>query len=207
MKAIIATFYACVLLLCLTAGGLAQTKTTATGTTPVRPLTPLPVNHGGKIELKYDGFSRETIVKLKQMNVTCGATKGMQGAFKSACISLVASLHCPGQQIDYVRYAKLQLLFETKDWEARHPLGERDLIVIADGERLKLGTMQLNTQGGESGFIDDKATEVLEISFPYQTFLKIARAGTVEMVVGKSVFLLRDKNIAAFRDMNNRIKF
>ena len=84
-------------------------------------------NHGGKIESKYDGLSHETVSTLKKMKVTCAGTKAM---FKDACVSVSASLHCPGVQLDYVRYAKLQLIFETEQWDQRHALEERDLGVL-----------------------------------------------------------------------------
>ncbi len=100
-----------------------------------------PLDHGGKIETKYDGFNHETVVTLKKMRITCGGAKGLQSTLEQTCVSLVASLHCPGKQLDYVRYAKLQLIFETKDWDKRHPLDERELFVVADGQRLKLGRM------------------------------------------------------------------
>jgi hypothetical protein len=48
--------------------------------------------------------------------------------------------------------------------------------------------------------------ETLEAAVPYATFLKLARASYVEFSVGKTTFALRDKNIAALRDMNNRVK-
>jgi hypothetical protein len=165
------------------------------------------LDHGGKIETKYDGFNHETVVMLKKMRVTCGGAKGLQSTLKKTCVSLVASLHCPGKQLDYVRYAKLQLIFETKDWDKRHPLEERELFVVADGQRLKLGRMGLVTQdiAGDRGI--DVMKEVLEVSIPYQTFNTIARAKTVEIKLGKSAFALQEKNLEALGDLNIRVRF
>jgi hypothetical protein len=154
-------------------------------------------DHGGNIESKYDGFSHETIITLKKMKVTCSGSKGN---FKEACVSVVASLHCPGIQLDYVRYARLQLIFQTKDWDQRHPLDQRELSVAADGDTIRLGQMTLSSQS-----TDVMMTEVLEVMIPYNTFKKIANAEVVEMKVGKSVFELRQKNLLAFRDLNNRV--
>jgi hypothetical protein len=53
----------------------------------------------------------------------------------------------------------------------------------------------------------DVMNEVLEVSLPYTTFEKIARADYVEVKVGHSEFALQEKNIAALRDLNNRVKF
>ena len=154
-------------------------------------------DHGGNIESKYDGFSHETIITLKKMKVTCAGTKGN---FKDACVSVVASLHCPGIQLDYVRYARVQLIFQTKDWDQRHPVDQRELSVVADGETIRLGRMTLASQS-----TDVLMTEVLEAMVPYKTFKQIANAQVVEMQVGKSKFELREKNLLAFRDLNNRV--
>ncbi|HLN97974.1 MAG TPA: hypothetical protein VK208_05885 [Pyrinomonadaceae bacterium] len=156
-------------------------------------------DHGGQIISKYDGFSHETVVTLKKMKVTCASTRGN---FKDACVSIVASLHCPGIQLDYVRYATLQLVFETKDWDQRHSLQQRDLSVVANGETLRLGRMALLNQS-----VDTLMAETLQIDIPYAAFKKIALAETVEMQLGPGSFELRSQNLAALRDLNNRVKF
>ncbi|HEV7473759.1 MAG TPA: hypothetical protein VGN90_06910 [Pyrinomonadaceae bacterium] len=163
---------------------------------PYKSQTP---DHGGKIESKYDGFSHETIITLNKMRVTCGSVKGN---FKDVCVSFVAALHSPGIQLDYVRYARLQLIFQTKDWTQRHPLAERQLSVVADGETLRLGQMKLVSQS-----VNQQMTEVLEVDMPYAVFTKIARAQAVDVKVGGGEFSLREQNLAALRDLNNRVKF
>lgn len=165
------------------------------------------LDHGGKIESKYDGFNHETVVTLKKMRVTCVSAKGLESTLNDMCVSIGASLHCPGVQLDYVRYAKLQLIFESKNWDRRHPLDERELLVVADGETLKLGRMTLASQDLETTKLIDVMREVLEVPLPYKTFSKIVRADTVEMSVGKTPFALRLKNIDALRDLNNRVNF
>ena len=171
------------------------------------PSIPRALDHGGKIETKYDGFNHETVVTLKKMRVTCDGAKGMQSTLNETCVSFAASLHCPGVQLDYVRYARVQLIFETKNWERRHPLQERELFVVANGERLKLGRMALLTQNVDTDRLVEVMKEVLEVSLPYQTFNKIALAEAVEMRVGKTTFALQKRNIAALRDLNNRVIF
>ena len=156
-------------------------------------------DHGGKIESRYDGFNHETIVTLNKMRITCG---GVKGNFKDACISFVAALHCPGIQLDYVRYVRLQLIFQTKDWDQRHALNQRQLSVVTDGETLRLGQMRLVSQS-----VDTLMTEVLEVDAPYAIFTKMVRAQVVEMKVGETEFELRQQNLDALRDLNNRVKF
>jgi len=196
------------LLLLLSASVLPKSLNPALAKSPSvsEPISSTP-DHGGKIETKYDGFNHETVVMLKKMRITCGGAKGLQSTLEQSCVSLVASLHCPGKQLDYVRYAKLQLIFETKDWDKRHPLDERELFVVADGQRLKLGRMGLAMQDVASDRGIDVMKEVLEVSIPYQTFEKIAGAKAVEIRVGKSLFALQQKNLDALGDLNIRVKF
>ena len=155
-------------------------------------------NHGGKIESKYDGLAHETVSTLRKMKVTCAGTKDM---LKDACVSVSASLHCPGVQLDYVRTAKLQLIFESKDWDQRHALEERDLVVVVDTTTLRLGRMRLVSQN-----IEIVNTEILETTISYDVFKKIVSGEVVEMAVGKNRFELRQKNLEALRDLNNRVK-
>ena len=197
----------CCVLATLAAGVCAQDGG-ARRTAPAPQLSgePMPLDHGGKIETAYDGFARETVVSLKRMSVTCEAGRGMESRFKNLCIRLEAVLHCPGKQLDFVRRATLRLTFEAKDWDARHTPNERDLSAVADGQTLRLGRMSLLSQAVGEGWLAEDSKERLEISIPYETFLKLARASYVEFSVGKTTFALRDKNIAALRDMNNRVK-
>jgi hypothetical protein len=161
-------------------------------------------NHGGKIESKYDGFSGETVVTLKKMPITCGSYKGLNGAGKDTCVSLVASLHFPGEQLERATYVRLILLFETKDWDKRHNLGERDLTIVAGDQRFNLGQMSLANRDMASSKFVDVMKEDLETSFAYKVFQKIAGAESVEIRVGKTSFKLTDKNVAALRDLANR---
>jgi hypothetical protein len=107
--------------------------------------------------------------------------------------------------LDYVRRARLSLTFKAKDWDSRHPPEERDLRAVAGGETLRLGRMRLASQKVGEGWLDEESMEVLEVDVPYETFLKLARADYVEMSVGKTAFALRDKNVAALRDLDNRV--
>jgi len=157
-------------------------------------------NHGGKIETRYDGFNYETVMRLRKMKVNCD---GFKDKFKDACVSIEVSLHCPGQQINYVGHVTFQVVFENKDWVHFHGPDQRELSVVTDTETLRLGRMppvSKNTPGSW-----DTKVEILEAKIPYQTFKKIAAAESVEIQVGKSAVELREKNRAALKDLNNRV--
>ncbi|HEX8294447.1 MAG TPA: hypothetical protein VF570_22010 [Pyrinomonadaceae bacterium] len=174
--------------------------------TPAQAPAPPPLKHGGKIETSYDGFAHETVVELKRMSVTCESAKAAAGIVRGLCVSLRVTLHCPGRQVEYVRRATVRLTFESKDWDARHPPNERDLSAVADGETVRLGRMTLAAHGVSESWLAEDSKETLELSVPYDAFLKLVRADHVELSVGKTTFALRDKNIAALRDMNARVK-
>lgn len=159
-----------------------------------------PVNHGGKIEAKYDGFNYETVLRLKKMKVTCD---GLKDKFKDACVSVEISLHCPGTQLNYVKQVKLQVFFENKDWVHLHPPDQRDLSVVIDSGTLHLGRMQPASNAAPGTW--DTKVETLETTIPYAAFKKIASSQTVQMQVGPSMFELREKNRLALKDLDSRV--
>ena len=159
-----------------------------------------PVNHGGKIETKYDGFSYETVMRLRKMKVTCD---GFKDKFKDACVSIEVALHCPGTQLNYVKHVTLQVVFENKDWVHFHAPDQRDLTVVTDTETLRLGRMT-PVSTGKPGSWDTKI-ETLEAKIPYETFKKIALSRTAEIQVGRSAVEMREKNLLALKDLNSRV--
>ena len=184
---------------CLLAFSIQLLSVPATTADPSAAVVRGESSHGGKVESKYDGLNHETVATLRKMKVSCAG--GSQDMFKDGCVSVSASLHCPGVQLDYVRHAKLQVIFETKDWDQRHPPEERDLVVVVDTTTLRFGRMRLVSQN-----IDTLNTETFEATISYEAFKKIASGEVVEMAVGNSRFELRQKNLDALRDLNNRVK-
>ena len=158
-----------------------------------------PIDHGGKIETRYDGFTYETVMRLKRMKVSCD---GFKDKFKDVCVSIEVSLHCPGTQLNYVRYVTLQVVFENKDWVHLHPPDQRDLSVVIDTETLRLGKM--TPVAATNGSWDTKV-ERLEAQIPYPVFKKIALSQTAAIQVGKSSVELREKNMLALKDLNSRV--
>jgi hypothetical protein len=164
------------------------------------PTQKQPVNHGGKIETKYDGFNYETVMRLRKMKVNCD---GFKDKFKDACVSIEVMLHCPGTQLNFVRNVTLQVVFENKDWVRFHGPDQRDLTIVTDAETLRLGKMTPVSTSTPGNW--DTKIEILEATIPYKTFKKIALSQSVEIQVGKSAVELRDKNRAALRDLDSRV--
>src|SRR6185436_1635095 len=161
---------------------------------------PQPVKHGGKIETKYDGFNYETVMRLRKMKVNCD---GFKDKFKDACVSIEVLLHCPGTQVNYVRDVTLQVVFENRDWVHFHPPDQRNLTLVTDTETLRLGRMSPVSKDTPGTW--DTKIEILEAKMPYAVFKKMATAQSVEIQVGRDAVELRDKNIAALKDLNTRV--
>lgn len=159
-----------------------------------------PINHGGKIETKYDGFSFETVMRLRKMKVTCG---GLKDSFKDGCVSIDIALHCPGTQINHVRDVTIQIIFETRNWNAGHPPDERDLSLVVDAETLRVGRMRLLPRSDSPW--SDTSSETLEATLPYNVFKKMVQSQSVAMQVGRSTVELKEKNRAALRDLDSRV--
>ena len=162
--------------------------------------SPVPVKHGGKIETRYDGFNYETVMRLRKMKVNCD---GFKDKFKDACVSIEVLLHCPGTQVNYVRNVTLQVVFENKDWVHFHAADQRNLSVVTDTETLRLGRMSPVSKSEPATW--DTKVEILEAKIPYAAFKKIVLAQSVGIEVGRSSVELREKNIAALRDLNSRV--
>ena len=158
------------------------------------------VKHGGKIESKYDGFNYETTMRLQKMKVNCD---GFKDKFQDACVSIEVTLHLPGVQLNYVRNVTLQVVFENQDWVRIHPPEQRNLSVTTDTETIRLGRMELVTNKRPGTW--DTKIETLKATVPYDVFKKMVQSESVSIQVGNDAVTLREKNIAALRDLNNRV--
>lgn len=165
-----------------------------------KPQSVEPVKHGGKIETKYDGFNYETVMRLRKMKVNCD---GFKDKFKDACVSIEVALHCPGTQVNYVKHVSVQVVFENKDWVRLHSPDQRDFSIVTDTETLRLGRMSPVAKNQPGSW--DTKVEVLEAQIPYAVFKKIAMSQSVELQVGRDAVELREKNIAALKDLNSRV--
>jgi len=158
------------------------------------------VKHGGKIESRYDGFNYETLMQLQKMKVSCD---GFKDKFTDGCVSIEVTLHMPGMQLNYVRNVTLMVVFENQDWVRTHPPEQRDLSISTYDKTYRFGRMELITNK-KPGTWDTKI-ERLQATIPYERFKKIIESDTIEIQVGNGAVMLREKNIAALRDLNNRV--
>lgn len=79
---------------------------------------------------------------------------------------------------------------------------ERTLVLILDGEALKLGPMP-SVKEVTTGY--SLATQGLMLHVPYETFRKITNAKKVNVYLGPLKFNLADGNLSDFRDLQARM--
>ena len=78
----------------------------------------------------------------------------------------------------------------------------RDLTFTADGQVINLGLMETGSQQTNM----DLRFETLQISLPYESFLKIANAKKVEGKLGPAKFMLAENNLSFMREFVARMK-
>ena len=78
----------------------------------------------------------------------------------------------------------------------------RDLTFFSDGEVMNLGLMETASQQINM----DLRLETLQLSVPYDSFLKIANAKSVEAKLGSAKFALTENNLTFMRQFANRFK-
>jgi hypothetical protein len=77
------------------------------------------------------------------------------------------------------------------------------LILVTDTETLRIGRMSPVAKDTPGTW--DTKIEILEAKMPYAVFKKMAMAQSVEIQVGRDAVELREKNIAALKDLNTRV--
>ena len=80
---------------------------------------------------------------------------------------------------------------------------QRELAVMTDTETLRLGKMRLIRR--PSAVLQEKMVETLETTLPYSVFKKLAQSKSLEFQVGNDKVELNEKNLAALRDLDNRV--
>jgi len=146
--------------------------------------------HKAKIESNYDRFEDETHVRLESKRVLGGFMED---------VKMGASFFYKGQKLSTPEYFIFLFVSDTKGWRFLSET-QRELIALADGERLPLGTLDRDSKVRSGGWV----SEIMVKEVPYETFLKIATAKEVEMKLGKYEFKLKEEHLEALRDLVSR---
>jgi hypothetical protein len=150
------------------------------------------VTRPGKVATYYNAEKNSTTVVLGFSDV----------GGESACgLYISANASHPGKTAaspNSVNVVVLRITPEEKIKSA--PL--RDLTFTADGQVMNLGVMETGSQQSNM----DLRFETLQISMPYESFLKIANAKKVEGKLGPANFMLTENNLSFIREFVSRMK-
>ena len=150
------------------------------------------VTRPGKVASYYNATKDVTTVVLGFSDV----------GGESACgIYVSASASYPGKAAAPPVDIKLVIMRITPEEKIKSaPL--RDLTFSADGQVMNLGLMETVTQQT----MMDLRWETLQISVPYESFLRIANAKTAEGKLGSAKFVLTENNLNFIRQFVSQFK-
>jgi len=150
------------------------------------------VTHPGKVFTHYNAERNSTSVVLGFTDV----------AGESPCgLYISANASYPGKTVAALNSVNLVILRITPEDKIKAaPL--RDLTFTADGQLINLGLMETSSQQS----MLDLRLETLQISVPYESFLRIANARRVEGKLGSARFGLNENNLTFIRQFAERLK-
>jgi hypothetical protein len=144
-----------------------------------------------KIETQYDKFNDVTKVKLNLMPVPLQSAEELW---------LSAQFTSKGQKVLPPEEVMLAFVWGSKDGKFSQG---NELIVLADGERVRVGKMYRDAS--YSSRHKNPTKEIMALNIPVATFLKIARAKKLEAKMSIHEFALADENLSALRDLAGRM--
>jgi hypothetical protein len=135
---------------------------------------------------EYDKFDNSTFVHTDYMSVGKG-------------LSVVAGFSYNGKQLSSSpEMTYFEVGSKSDDWRFD---SYRDLIILADGERIEVGKMMFADRDIRGGIYH----EYLSIPISTDDFLKMVNAHKVEIKVGAEEFGLKDSHLEALRDLASRM--
>ena len=155
--------------------------------------------HDKKIESSYDKFKDQTTVSVKYLSPL--------PALSPVRLDIVAAFLYPGKTVTKPSIVALWFQSSSKNWQF---LQQRQLLVIADGERIDLGEAErvdskVNSSRAGRYSSGVSVSELVGKMVSLETFLKIAKAKSVEMRLGSVEFKLADDHLEALRDFASRM--
>jgi hypothetical protein len=147
--------------------------------------------------IEYDKFKDTTFVKVKPMSIGSPTFQAIAGG-----LEIWAMFGSKGQKITKPETITLKI---TSVSNAFKHIDERTrkLIVLADGEKFDLGTMQIENMGRGASFsrYSGDLVEEMGVFVSQESLAKIANAKKVEMQLGSKEFNLKDKHLDALREL------
>ncbi|HEY0006375.1 MAG TPA: hypothetical protein VGB17_16455 [Pyrinomonadaceae bacterium] len=149
--------------------------------------------HHKPIETKYDKFKDETRVRVKYLSVTNK---------KLGAIDISATYYYQGQTPSKPDSITLSFSSTSREWAF---LNNRELAIIADGQRFLYDDAALVNARLNSGPYVESVSERLSVPLPLADFLKIINSKSVQMKLGRFDFSLAQDHLEALRDFASRM--
>jgi len=128
-------------------------------------------------EVAYDKFSDKTEVRARVHLADCADVKDLVPH-----VDMIIMYNYAGQNPQPPTTVVIAVSFYE-----RHFSGTPEIIILADGQRLRLGNMTVNNEAynvGNRAFF----WQLLTVQIPFKTFLTMAQAKEIEMKIGDTEF-------------------
>lgn len=148
-------------------------------------------NPSGQITEQYDKFNDVTNVTLKPMPMPCPLGEEAW---------LTARFSYPGRTLQRPDKVMIGFVFASKEAKFRQ---SDELIVLVDGERLRVGEMYRDVDF--SSRHENPVRETMAQIIPHAIFMRIALAKKIEAKLSIFEFSLSDENLLALRELAGRM--
>ena len=159
-------------------------------------------SHNAKIETSYDQVKEITTVRLSPMQVY-GEPLASSNYVGSDEARFNASFTYSGRTLRaQPKRVLFSLISTSQDWKYTD---FRKLTALVDGKRLKLGPLEhvpsFTVNAPANSNSDDYISQLIAISLPYETFVRIANGKQVQIRMGPREFELEKNHLEALRDL------
>ena len=153
-----------------------------------------------RITARFDKFKNETHFRSEPTHTGSVTYDGGKNAYWSVrSMDVQAEIACRGQlDVGCPTSASSGFLIFTATTSGWHFSDNRELILLIDGEPLKVGTTSWDGQVLDA----DDLREYLEIETGPLLLIRLAKAKTVEVQLGIFEFPLTEENLAVFKELN-----
>lgn len=144
-----------------------------------------------EVKVEYDRFKDVTVLSMPPFFVVRPRPVGLQFGMMSG---YQGSKPVTPKNV-------LWIFFSVSPSEARTYAVSHGVIVLADGERIRLGDTTYRPTYNEGFYI-----EAMLLDVPYDTLVKIANAKSVEIQIGSTDFAATPKLLETMREFAGRLK-
>lgn len=143
--------------------------------------------NSGRFSVRYDKFRDSTLVSVGPFFI--GGTK----AYVMSGFQLEMSAHFFWNTEQQSQHVYLRFKSTSRDWKF---LKDSELLALVDGERMRFGEGERDSDIGRR-----RVSESMIYTVPTDLFVRLGKAASAELKLGRIELALKDEHKEAFRDL------